>query len=56
MTATWTYSGDPSNSPKDAVRFWVEDTDSSAWQLSDQEINFVLTQYADPLMAASVVC
>lgn len=40
---TWTYSGDPSVSNKDAVRFSIGDTNSSAQQLQDEEINWLLT-------------
>ena len=38
----WTYTGDPSDSDKDALRFHLGDTDSSDQQLSDQEINYLL--------------
>ena len=38
-----TYSGDPSASDVDAVRFLVGDTDDSGFVLSDSEINFLLT-------------
>ena len=31
----WSYSGDPASSDKDAVRFWVQDTDSAVPLLSD---------------------
>jgi len=39
---TWTYS-DPSGSDLDAVRFKIGDTDSTDEQLSDEEINYLLT-------------
>lgn len=43
---TWTYSGDPSASPKDAVRFLLGDTDSTfTLTLSDSEIAFLLTSW-----------
>lgn len=40
---SWTYSGDPSTSPKDAVRFTIGDTDSTDPILTDEEINYLLT-------------
>lgn len=55
---TWTYSGDPSASPKDEMRFVLGDTiqmaifpiDSLGVQVmglvSDEEINYALTKYA----------
>jgi len=48
----WTYSGDPSTSPKDEVRFIIGDTDSSDPQLSDGEIEYLLSEYGSPLAAA----
>lgn len=47
------YSGDPSISTKDAVRYRLGDTDASNWMLSDQEINYSLTIYPNPLRAAA---
>lgn len=47
------YSGDPSVSDKDSVRFWLSDTDSSAWKLTDPEILYALTQYGNPLLGAA---
>lgn len=52
----WTYSGDPSLSTRDAVRFWIRDTDSSTPQLMDPEIDYVLTQFANPMLAAAQCC
>lgn len=42
--STWTYSGDPTVSQKDEVRFLVGDTDESDQQLLDAEINYALTK------------
>ena len=53
---TWTYSGDPSSSDKDAVRFYCGDTDSAKPQVRDEEINFLLTEYPEPLLAAAMIC
>lgn len=48
-----TYSGDPSASPKDAVRFLVGDTDCENPLLQDAEIEYLLEQEnGNVLMAA----
>jgi hypothetical protein len=38
---TWTYSGDPSGSARDAIRFLIGDTDTDDQLLSDEEIAWV---------------
>ena len=40
---TWSYSGSPGDSDKDAVRFFIGDTDTTQQLLSDEEINYALT-------------
>lgn len=40
----WSYSGDPSSSDLDSVRFLVGDTDINDQQLQDEEINYLLAQ------------
>jgi hypothetical protein len=54
----WSYSGDPSSSERDQVRFYVQDTDEARPLLQDEEIDFLLTQWADafgsPLYTAAV--
>lgn len=45
---TWTYSGDPSSSAKDEVRFLVGDTDSTVQEASDEEVAYILTMHGDP--------
>lgn len=52
---TWTYSGDPSSSDRDEVRFLVGDTDTSDQLVTDEEIAYAVTEEADNLMAASRV-
>ena len=42
MASTYTYSGDPASSTKDAVRFYIGDVDTSRPLLSDEEIAFLL--------------
>lgn len=48
----WNYSGNPSASDLDWVRFRIGDTLSDDQQLSDEEINSLLTQYGTALKAA----
>lgn len=51
--ANSTYSGDPSTSPKDEVRFLLSDTDMSDPIFTDQEIMFLLEENGGPYMAAA---
>ena len=48
-----TYSGDPQLSDRDAVRMYIGDTDSDSWQLTDPEIDYLLTTFGSPLFAAA---
>lgn len=41
---TFTYSGDPSSSPRNEVRFLLADTDSTDPLLSDEEIDYALAK------------
>lgn len=57
---TWTYSGDPADSARDGVRFLVGDIDTTHQQISDEEIDYVLTLHpavagSPNYMAAAVV-
>lgn len=52
---SWTYSGDPSISNKDQVRFLVGDTDSSEPLATDEEIEFALTQNSNVYAAAAFI-
>ena len=45
---TWSYSGDPSKTTRDAVRFLIGDTDFADQKLSDEEIAYALTAYGSP--------
>lgn len=45
---TWSYSGDPSASDQDAVRFEIQDTDPGAPLFQDEEIAFTLDNEAGP--------
>lgn len=53
--ATYTYSGDPSTSLKDTVRFLAQatGTDKETGFVSDQEIAWILTQEGNPYLAAA---
>lgn len=48
-----TYSGDPSSSDSDKVRFLLGDTNTSEAKLTDGEINFLLDEWYDPYLAAA---
>ena len=52
----WTYSGDPANSPKDAIRYLVGDTVFTDQQVQDGEINFAIAQTSNQWLAAAMVC
>ena len=53
---TWTYSGDPSSTSRDEVRFLVGDTDTSDQQVTDEEIAWALSENSsNAYMAASVI-
>lgn len=50
----WTYSGDPSVSNKDHVRFLIGDTDSGDPQLHDAEISHLLAVSSDNVYEAAI--
>lgn len=53
---TWTYSGDPSKSAKDAVRFLIGDTEEQNQILQDGEILWVLSLYNQAPLNAAIRC
>jgi len=53
---TWTFSGDPASSDKDAVRFLIRDVDSRDQMFSDQEIDYALGLKGSQLGAAAMLC
>lgn len=53
---SWTYSGDPTVSKKDQVRFLIGDTDKTEPLLDDQEINYFLGQYNQGAINAAIRC
>lgn len=53
----WTYSGNPSSSLLDEVRFLIGDTDSTFPLLQDEEIQYTLTENSDnKYLAAADSC
>jgi hypothetical protein len=49
---TWSYSGDPAASEKDAVRFLIGDTDTNDQLLSNEEILYTISLTGDVYEAA----
>jgi hypothetical protein len=49
---SWSYSGDPSASNLDEVRFLIGDTDSADALVQDEEINYAIATEANNRMAA----
>ena len=52
----WTYGGDPSNSTREAVRFWCGDTDTNDQLLTDAEVDYILTLESKVIQAAATAC
>ena len=52
---TWAYSGDPSVSTKDEVRFLIGDTDTTDQQISDEEITYAIANAGSTKLAAAIV-
>lgn len=53
---TWTYSGNPSASSRDEVRFLIGDTATSDQQVTDEEITYAVTATGDARQAAIRLC
>lgn len=53
---SWSYSDDPSTSPKDYVRFLIGDTDASDPLLSNEEITTFLKTYNNGVLLSAVRC
>lgn len=49
----WTYSGNPASSDRDWIRFRLGDNRETPQSLSDEELDYLLTQEATNYMAAS---
>lgn len=52
----FTYSGNPSASDRDAVRFMIQDTDSTDALMQDAEIDWLLAQVTNVYQAAHDAC
>lgn len=52
----WTYSGDPSSSPKDNVRYIIGDTDPAYAYLTDKEIEFTLQENNGVIHQTALIC
>lgn len=53
---SWSYSGDPSTSPLDQIRFTIGDTQEGMPLIQDEEIFFVLDKYNQDVQLASIHC
>ena len=53
---TFTYSGDPSTSTRNYVRFLISDTDSTDALFSDEELNYVITEWNGDAYEAAREC
>tara|TARA_Y100000310_G_scaffold212376_1_gene213214 strand:+ start:2713 stop:3177 length:465 start_codon:yes stop_codon:yes gene_type:complete len=53
---TWSYSGDPSASDNDAVRFLIGDTDTTDQQIQDEEIAWALSERGDQVYYGAARC
>lgn len=49
----WSYSGNPATSERDAVRFWLQDTDESLPLFADGELDYLIG-YADPIWGSPI--
>lgn len=57
MPGTWSYDPtDLASSSKDAVRFLIQDTQTTRQLMFDEEVTWVLTQEANTYMAAAACC
>ena len=55
MAGTFTYTYDPTNVPRDAVRFTLQDTDEDNVLLWDEEITYILAQSDGNTIRASIL-
>jgi hypothetical protein len=56
----WSYSGDPSSSDLDQVRFWIQDTDPDEQILTDEDLKFLINLwypvYESLIYVGAVAC
>lgn len=55
-TLTFTYSGDPSSTNRDKIRFLIHDTVSASAQVTDEEIAWALSSEGGNYYKAAAVC
>lgn len=53
---TWSYSGDPSTSTKNYVRFLINDTNTNDQLFSDEELNYVISEWNNDAYDAAREC
>lgn len=54
---SWTYSGDPTTTTRDELRYLIQDTDTDHQQFSNEELAYLLTEHSDdPNVAAVHAC
>jgi hypothetical protein len=53
---TFTYSGDPSTSTRNYVRFLINDTDSTDALFSDEELNYVISEWGNDAYKSAREC
>jgi len=53
---TFTYTGDPASSDRDAVRFWIGDTDDDNVLLSDEEIAYANSVHGNVFFTSAALC
>jgi len=53
---TFNYSGDPSTSTRNYVRFLISDTDSTDALFSDEELNYVISEWSGDAYNAAREC
>lgn len=53
---TFTYSGDPSTSTRNYVRFLINDVDSTDALFSDEELNYVISEWNNDAYDAAREC
>lgn len=53
---TWSYSGDPSTSTRNYVRFLISDTDTNDQLFSDEELNYVISEWDNNAYSAAREC
>lgn len=51
----FSYSGDPSNSDLDAIRFLLDDTDSTDYQFEDAELEYLIGLFPNNIYYAAAV-